>query len=451
MTGLALLAQVAGAAQAPGAGIEHLPPPPSGLAWFLATIVKLLVVFTIYMVGVMMVIWAERRICAFIQDRRGPNRVGPHGLLQSVADGVKNIMKEETYPGQAYLPLFIIAPTMSFMTALTTWAVLPYGAPWDSPWGTIDMAVAPLPIGFLFILAISSLGVYGIVLAGWASNNKYSLLGGLRSSAQMISYEISMGMSTIPVLLLAGNVSLSQIVAQQSDTGRGLHWNVINATLAFAIFMVSAFAETNRLPFDLPEAESELIAGYHSEYSAMKFSMFFIAEYANVMTASALMATLFFGGWDIPFISWDNVAPHTLLKTILTFGFFWVKIMSFVFVFIWIRWTLPRFRYDQLMALGWKVLLPAIIGYVIIMAGALIGLDAAGIAQSSWKFPVALLVLNLVIMAILGGVIDRGRLISPAYSNLDRRDLMALKRAAIDRARYSSTGTPATAGRTGGT
>ena len=442
---LALLLQAAG--QTAGAGIEHIPQPPSGLVWFIATIVKMLVVFTIYNVGVMMVIWAERRICAFIQDRRGPNRVGPHGLLQSVADGVKNIMKEETYPGQAYLPLFIIAPTISFMTALTTWAVLPYGAAWDSPWGTIDMALAPLPIGFLFILGIASLGVYGIVLAGWASNNKYSLLGGLRSSAQMISYEISMGMSTIPVLLLAGNVSLSQIVAQQSDSGRGLHWNVINATLAFAIFMVSAFAETNRLPFDLPEAESELIAGYHSEYSAMKFSMFFIAEYANIMTASALMATLFFGGWDIPFISWDNVAPHTLLKTFVTFGFFWVKILAFVFVFIWIRWTLPRFRYDQLMALGWKVLLPTVLAYVIIMAAALIGLDVAGIPMSSWKFPVALLILNIVLLAILGGVIDRGRLISPAYSTLDRRDLLALRRAALDRARYSSPATPASAGR----
>ncbi len=197
-----------------------LPPPDAGFAWFFATVVKMLIVFTIYMVGVMLVIWAERRICAFIQDRHGPNRVGPHGLLQSVADGVKNIMKEETYPGQAYLPLFILAPVISFIPALLTWAVIPYGAPWDSPWGTIDMALAPMPIGFLFILAISSLGVYGIVLAGWSSNNKYSLLGGLRSSAQMISYEIAMGMSTIPVLILAGNVSLSQIVQQQA--GRGL-------------------------------------------------------------------------------------------------------------------------------------------------------------------------------------------------------------------------------------
>src|SRR5205823_5544153 len=208
-----------------------------------------------YMVGVMLVIWLERRVCAFIQDRRGPNRVGPHGLLQSVADGVKNIMKEETYPASAYLPLFILAPVMSFIPALLVWSVIPYGATWDSPWGPIDMALAPMPIGFLFILAISSLGVYGIVLAGWSSNNKYSLLGGLRSSAQMISYEIAMGMATIPVLILAGNVSLATIIEQQTTGVWPLGWNVFNCTIAFFIFLVAAFAETNRLPFDLPEAE----------------------------------------------------------------------------------------------------------------------------------------------------------------------------------------------------
>ena len=421
--------------QSPTNGLLVLPPPSHGGVWFLATVVKMLVLFTIYMVGVMLVIWAERRICAFIQDRRGPNRVGPFGLLQSVADGVKNIMKEETYPGQAYLPLFVLAPVMSFVPALLTWAVIPYGAPWDSKWGTIDTAIAPMPVGFLFILAISSLGVYGIVLAGWSSNNKYSLLGGLRSSAQMISYEISMGMSTIPVIILAGNVSLSQVVNQQA--GRGLHWNVINTTVAFFVFMVAAFAETNRVPFDLPEAESELVAGYHSEYSAMKFSMFFIAEYSNVMTASALMSTLFFGGWDIPFTQWDNVAPHTFLKTVVTFGFFWVKILFFVFVFIWIRWTLPRFRYDQLMALGWKFMLPTALSYIVIVASATLGLDAAGFHPSSWQFAIAMLVVNLVLLVILFGVIDRGRLISPAYSRLDKRNLAKLRRATFDRERYS--------------
>ena len=415
-------------------GLDVLAPAPSGGAWFAATVVKMLVTFTIYMIGVMMVIWLERRVCAFIQDRRGPNRVGPHGLLQSVADGVKNIMKEETYPGEAYIPLFVLAPVMAFIPALLTWSVIPYGAPWESKWGTIDMALAPLPIGFLFILAIASLGVYGIVLAGWSSNNKYSLLGGLRSSAQMISYEIAMGMSTIPVLILAGNVSLNQIVAQQA--GWGFHWNVINCTIAAFIFMVAAFAETNRLPFDLPEAESELVAGYHSEYSAMKFSMFFIAEYANMMTASALMATLFFGGWDIPFTMWDNAAPHTLLKTLVTFLFFWTKIMFFVFVYIWIRWTLPRFRYDQLMALGWKVMLPIALTYIVVVATATWMLDYVGIHPGMWKFAVGMLGLNVVLVAVLFGAIDRGRLISPAYSRLDKRNLEKLRRARYDRARF---------------
>jgi len=307
----------------------------------------------------------------------------------------------------------------------------------------IDMAIAPMPIGFLFVLAIGSLGVYGIVLAGWASNNKYSLLGGLRSSAQMISYEIGMGMSTIPVLLLAGNVSLNRIVEQQG--GWGLHWNVINCTIAFIIFMIAAFAETNRLPFDLPEAESELIAGYHSEYSAMKFSMFFIAEYANMMTASALMATLFLGGWDIPFTMWDNVAPHTLIKTLLTFGMVWAKILFFVFVFIWIRWTLPRFRYDQLMSLGWKLMLPVALAYIVVVATLTLVLDWVGIHPSDWRFAVTMLVVNLVLVGLLFGVVDRGRLISPAYSRLDKRNLDKLRQVTRDREHL------ATAGRAGGT
>jgi NADH-quinone oxidoreductase subunit H len=269
------------------------------------------------------------------------------------------------------------------------------------------------------------------VLAGWSSNNKYSLLGGLRSSAQMISYEIAMGMSIIPVLLLAGNVSLSNIVQQQASSA----WNVVNCTIAFIIFLVAAFAETNRLPFDLPEAESELIAGYHSEYSAMKFSMFFIAEYANMVTASALMATLFFGGWDIPFTQWDNVAPHTAIKTILTLGFFAVKTLSFVFFYMWIRWTLPRFRYDQLMALGWKLMLPLALGYVIVLASAMLGMQAAGIAQGSWAFTGIMLAINVVLLVLLFGVLDRGRIISPAYSRLDRRDLEKLRKITADRER----------------
>jgi NADH-quinone oxidoreductase subunit H len=410
-------------------------------AWLLATIIKILVLFTIYLVGVAMLTLAERKIAGWIQDRLGPNRVGPGGLLQPAADGLKNIMKEETYPAAAYKPLFIMAPAMSFIPALMTMAVIPFGAPWYSRWGLIDMSIAPLPIGFLYILAISSLGVYGIVLAGWSSNNKYALLGGLRSSAQMVSYEIAMGMATIPVLLLSGNVSLSAIVSQQTSGPWPFAWNFFGCTLSFFIFFVAAFAETNRLPFDLPEAESELIAGYHSEYSAMKFSMFFIAEYANMVTASALMATLFFGGWDIPFIHWDNDA-HSLVASLVTALFFFVKILLFVFVFMWVRWTLPRFRYDQLMALGWKVLLPLALVYIVAMAGAIVGLDFAGYVRGSWQFGATLLVLNLLFVVVVFVILDRGRIVSPAYSRLDRRNLEKLRQAAVDRTRF----TPAEAG-----
>ena len=390
--------------------------------FLISTLVKMLVVFTIYMVGVAMLTLAERKISAWIQDRHGPNRVGPHGLLQPAADGLKNIMKEETYPDAAYKPLFIIAPAMAFIPALTAWAVIPFASPLPTRWGLIPMVVADLPIGFLFILALTSLGVYGIVLAGWASNNKYSLLGGLRSSAQMVSYEIAMGLSTIPVLLLAGNVTLSVIIDQQAH---GLY-NILNLTIAFFIFMVAAFAETNRLPFDLPEAESELIAGYHTEYSAMKFSFFFIAEYANMVTASALMATMFFGGWDIPISGWENAAPYTALKTVATALMFAVKVMFFIFVFMWVRWTLPRFRYDQLMSLGWKFMLPLALGYIVVIASVMLGLDASGIEYGP-LYGLALFGVNLALVMILFVMVDHGRIISPSYGRLDPRELEKLR------------------------
>ena len=411
MTHVLALLQIAGPTTPPHFGV-----------WLLATLIKMIVVFTVYMIGVALLTLAERKISAWIQDRHGPNRVGK-GWLQPAADGVKNFVKEETYPAAANIPLFVLAPVLSFIPALVTWAVIPFAAPWGSRWGIIEMVLAPMPIGFLFILAISSLGVYGIVLAGWSSNNKYALLGGLRSSAQMISYEIAMGMSTIPVLLLAGNVSLSNIVNQQAFQT----WNVLNLTVACFIFLIAAFAETNRLPFDLPEAESELIAGYHTEYSAMKFSLFFIAEYANMVTASALMATLFFGGWDIPFTLWDNLAPHTLLKTALTLGAFATKTLFFVFFYMWIRWTLPRFRYDQLMSLGWKFLLPLSLGYIVVIASTIVTLDALGFARGSVPFHTGLILLNLASVVILFMILDRGRLISPAYSRLERRDLDKLR------------------------
>ena len=409
MNGLFALLQVADA---------QLPPPRFSV-FFVYTLIKMLIVFTVYMVGVALLTLAERKISAWIQDRHGPNRVGPGGLLQPAADGLKNIMKEESTPGQVYKPLFNLAPALAFMPALITWAVIPFASPLPLKWGRMDMVLADLPVGFLFILAIASLGVYGIVLAGWSSNNKYSLLGGLRSSAQMVSYEIAMGMSTIPVLLLAGNVTMGSIVLQQQHT----LWNVLTLTIAFFIFMVAAFAETNRLPFDLPEAESELIAGYHSEYSAMKFSFFFIAEYANMVTASALMVTLFFGGWDIPG-GWDT-PPWSALKTMATLLFFLFKVLFFVFLFMWIRWTLPRFRYDQLMSLGWKFMLPLALTYIVVIATALLGLERLG--WRDWRLGLALLGLNIVLAIIVFVVLDRGRLISPATARVRTDELSRLR------------------------
>jgi NADH-quinone oxidoreductase subunit H len=396
-------------------------PPISGMPFYLFTVVKMIIIFTIYMVGVAMLTLAERKISAWIQDRHGPNRVGK-GWLQPAADGLKNFMKEETMPAGVNKPIFVLAPIIAFIPALTAWCVIPFGAPLPTRWGRIDLVVADLPVGFLFILALTSLGVYGIVLAGWSSNNKYALLGGLRSSAQMVSYEISMGMATIPVLLLAGNVSLNSIINQQAWGG----WNVVNLTVAFLIFMVAAFAETNRLPFDLPEAESELIAGYHTEYSAMKFSLFFIAEYANMVTASALMATLFFGGWDVPFTSRDNVGPYSGWLTLLSVGIFLLKILFFVFVFMWIRWTLPRFRYDQLMSLGWKFMLPLALVYIVLIAAVMLGLSAAAI-EPGMLYATILGSINVAVMIILFAILDRGRIISPAYGRMHPREIERMR------------------------
>ena len=379
------------------------------LFFLLTSVVKMLVVFTVIMVGVALMTLVERRLCAFMQDRLGPNRVGPFGLLQPAADGLKNILKEETYPAQAEPWLFVLAPAISFTPALLTFAVIPFAAPLATKWGVVPMVVADLPVGFLYILAISSLGVYGIVLAGWASNNKYALLGGLRASAQMISYEIAMGMSTVAVLLLAGNVTLSQVVAQQQLSRT---WNIVPLFIGFVIFLVSALAETNRVPFDLPEAEGELIAGYHTEYSSMKFSMFYIAEYSNMLTASALMATLYFGGWDVPFVTWNTAQGLAWWQVLVTLVAFCAKTSFFIFLYMWIRWTLPRFRYDQLMSLGWKVMLPIALIYLTLLGGAIWYLRV----QLGWsygpKFAWALAGLNLVLAVIQLWVLDRGRIVS---------------------------------------
>lgn len=326
------------------------------------TLVKIFVVFNAVMAVVTYLVWVERRVSAFIQDRLGPNRVGPFGLLQPFADALKFVFKEDVIPAQVNRPVFILAPALSLIPALITFAVIPFGGTLILFDQEIPLIITDVNIGVLYILAISSLGVYGIVLAGWASNNKYSLLGGLRSAAQMISYELSLGLSLVGIILLTGSLSLWEIVYAQ----HGL-WNIVKQPLAFFIFLVAMFAETNRLPFDLPECETELVAGYHTEYSAMKFAMFFMAEYANMVTASAMAVTLFFGGWQIPFVS--TPAPSPLWLSLLEMLAFALKVGVFLFLFVWVRWTIPRFRYDQLMKLGWQVLLPLALLNIFVTAG----------------------------------------------------------------------------------
>jgi NADH-quinone oxidoreductase subunit H len=332
------------------------------LTGLLITLLKILVVFNAVMAAVTFLVWVERRVSAFIQDRLGPNRVGPYGLLQPLADAIKFLYKEDLIPGQVDRRVFIMAPALSLIPALMTFAVIPFGGTLGIFGWEIPLMITDLNIGVLYILALSSLGVYGVVLAGWASNNKYSLLGGLRSSAQMISYELSLGLSIVGVVLLTGSLSLREMVFAQY----GL-WNVVKQPLAFFIFLVAVFAETNRLPFDLPEAETELVAGYHTEYAGMKFAMFFMAEYANMVTASALVVTIFFGGWMIPFVSTPD--PSSWWLSLLEILAFVVKVAIILFLFVWVRWTVPRFRYDQLMMLGWQVLLPLALLNIFVTSG----------------------------------------------------------------------------------
>ncbi len=322
-------------------------------AEFAVTVAKLLVVATIVLTIVPVMVWVERRGAAFIQDRLGPNRVGPWGLFQPVIDVVKLLFKERVTPAAVNPVLFWLAPGIAVFVALVTFIVIPFGAGKDVRLFGVELSgltVAPqLDVGVLYLLALGSLSVYGIVLAGWSSNNKYSLLGGLRSSAQLISYELAMTVSVLGVLLTTGSLRLDDVVARQQQHV----WNCIPQVVGFITFLVAAFAETNRLPFDLPEAETELVAGYHVEYSAMGFGAFMMSEYINMVTASGLAVTLFFGGWSVPFLHLSGWLG--LLASIVAFL---VKMSFFLWLFVWVRWSLPRFRYDQLMSLGWKGLLP---------------------------------------------------------------------------------------------
>jgi NADH-quinone oxidoreductase subunit H len=334
--------------------------------FILVSLVKIVLALFVLLTAVAYTVWLERKVVGHIQNRWGPTRVGPFGLLQPAADGIKFLFKEDITPLHVYKPLYIAAPMIAVIFALTSIAVIPFGN-----WVNIGPIYTPLQItdvniGLLIVLGITSLGVYGIALSGWSSNSKYSLLGGLRASAQMVSYEIALGLSLVGVLILSGSFSLRDIVVAQQGHFWGFipRWNIFHGGqfIAFFIYLMAAYAETNRIPFDLPEAETELVAGYHTEYSAMKFAMFFMAEYANMITVACLATLLFLGGWNGPLFG------PPIVQAILPVFWFVAKIFCFLFLYIWVRGTLPRFRYDQLMSFGWKFLLPLAIANLVITA-----------------------------------------------------------------------------------
>jgi NADH-quinone oxidoreductase subunit H len=336
----------------------------------LFTAVKVLAAFSVLMFLVAYVVLVERRVCAFIQDRLGPNRVGPFGLLQPAADAVKAFLKEEITPAYVRKGFYVLAPMLAMMPAILNLAVIPFG----SQLGGQHMVLADLNVGLLYVFGIVSLGVYSIVLAGYAANSKYPFLGGIRSSAQLISYEIAMGLSVIPVFLYAGSLNLNDILAAQTGPNRWLpwlpNWFVFQSPmtlLAFCLFLAAAFAETNRTPFDLPEAEQELAGGYNVEYSSIKFAMFFMGEYANMIIASAVLVTLFFGGWTLPWFGLDRPAA-TLAAGLAHIGIFMLKLGLCLLGFIWVRWMWPRFRFDQLMRLGWLRFVPIALANIVATA-----------------------------------------------------------------------------------
>ncbi len=333
--------------------------------FILVSVIKSLIVLIVLLTAVAYTVWLERKVVGHMQNRWGPTRVGPFGLLQPMADGIKLLFKEDLTPPHVYKPLFIAAPLMAVTFALTSIAVIPFGNSITIFGLSIPLQITDVNIGLLMILGVTSLGVYGVALAGWSSNSKYSLLGGLRASAQMVSYEIGLGLSLVGVIIQSGSLSLRTIVDAQGGHMLGFipRWNIFHGQfIGFFIYLTAAYAETNRIPFDLPEAETELVAGYHTEYSAMKFASYFMAEYANMITVSCVATLLFLGGWHGPLFG------PPLLQAILPLFWFGVKVFGFLFLYIWVRGTLPRFRYDQLMAFGWKFLLPVAIANLVATA-----------------------------------------------------------------------------------
>lgn len=328
--------------------------------------VVIFLMLNVFLVTASLLVYAERKVSAFIQERNGPDRVGPLGLLQSFADVFKLLFKEDIVPAAGNKFIHSLAPTMMVVIAMSTGSLIP----WARTPGGDALAIADIGVGLLVVLAMTSISVYGVTLAGWSSNSKYALLGGLRSSAQMISYELAMGAAALSVILLTGSLRLFDIVEAQNHLGSFFGWNVFRNPVGFVIFAVCALAETNRAPFDLPEAEQELVAGYHTEYSGMKFGMFFLAEYVNLWIASLVITTLFLGGYLIPgevFLI-EYLGLGGALLTVLQVGVFLAKVSFIAFCFIWIRWTLPRFKYNQLMTLGWKYMLPIALANIVVIA-----------------------------------------------------------------------------------
>lgn len=341
-------------------------------------IYKLILVGAIFGITLLIAMYStyfERKVAAFIQDRVGPDRAGPFGILQPLADGIKFFMKEEIIPNVSNKFLFILGPCVAMITALMAGVVIPWGASLEINGVQYSLQIADLNIGILYVFAVVSIGVYGIMIGGWASNNKFSLLGAIRASAQMISYELAMGLSIIALVMVTGTLSMKEITAMQGG-GVGSEWNmwhIVYQPVGFIIFIICAFAECNRMPFDLPETETELVGGYHTEYSSMKLGFYLFAEYINMFISSAVMATLYFGGYNFPFMN-DLGLSENAITIIGTIGLF-IKIFFFIFFFMWIRWTLPRFRYDQLMNLGWKGLIPLAIANLLVTAVVMILLD----------------------------------------------------------------------------
>ena len=380
--------------QGPLVGFGHDP------VWI--SIVKSVLIFLVLVLLTLFNIWFERRVVARMQHRIGPNVNGPFGLLQSLADGVKLALKEDIVPKAADVAVFLVAPVLAAIPAFVTFAVIPFGPEVSFFGHRTALQLTDMPVSVLFVMAVASIGIYGIVLAGWSSGSTYSLLGGLRSSAQMISYEVAMGLAFVAVFMYAGSMSTSQIVSAQNHT-----WFAFLLLPSFLIYSISMVGETNRAPFDLPEAEGELVGGFHTEYSSLKFALFFLAEYINMATVSAVATTLFLGGWHAPF--WIDTFWHGANQGYWPFLWFMGKVLAFIFVFIWLRGTLPRLRYDQFMAFGWKFLIPISLAWIVMVAGFRALVNHGSLTRNN-LYPIAIAVaVVMVALFVLDGVMARRR------------------------------------------